>query len=479
MLSVTEGKELIRLCEAGRLYEIEAWIRAGKSLVVPREVRKKPLAVAIATGFHSLVELLLRHEGDQEAKNELLREALLLDRPAFVELALAYGADVKAVPFLDALMTGDRAVVTLFLERGADPITGYPFAHAFHELRAKTTLGSYLDCRRNRPDLADALQEQADMALRQFCQEGSLKWVCLLLWAGANPRSRGPALDDAEHAANPEWHTTALDEASASENVEILKKLKPSAGDDLSGLLRRAAFLAHREVIEYLLDLGANPNDKPDGGSTALEESIKYLWFEDFDRVQYRLGPNYLTPAHKVSKGREAIKLLLERGAMWTPDASTLNKTRRILYRLEPAVTVELIALLLKKPNGEEEVRELLRVAQMREHLKTCERELQKAGITLEGKRYVKRVEDELASWMLRFDRQQLYEEVWSAPTQQVAKRYGISDAAIGKVCRCLKIPKPPRGYWAKKAAGRRVNPPPKLPPVGDRSAAKRRPNSV
>ena len=123
--------------------------------------------------------------------------------------------------------------------------------------------------------------------------------------------------------------------------------------DDLSGMLQRAAFLAHREVLEYLLDLGANPNDKPDGGSTAFEECIKYLGFEDFDRVRYGLGNNYVTPAHKVSKGREAIKLLLGRGAMWTPDASTLNKTRRILYRLEPEVTVELIGRLLKNPKGE------------------------------------------------------------------------------------------------------------------------------
>ena len=139
------------------------------------------------------------------------------------------GPTSKAVPFLDALMTGDRAVVTSFLERGADPITGYPFAHAFHELRAKTTLGRTSIVEGAALTWPTQLQEQADMALRQFCQEGSLKWVCLLMWAGANPRSRGPALDDAEHAADPEWHTTALDEASASENVEILKRLKPSA----------------------------------------------------------------------------------------------------------------------------------------------------------------------------------------------------------------------------------------------------------
>ena len=58
------------------------------------------------------------------------------------------------------------------------------------------------------------------MALRQFCQEDNLKWVSLLMWAGANPRSRGPALDDVEHIDDPDWHTTALHEACASGNVE-------------------------------------------------------------------------------------------------------------------------------------------------------------------------------------------------------------------------------------------------------------------
>jgi hypothetical protein len=34
-LSLDEAKELIRLCETGRLYEVEVWIAAGKSLTVP------------------------------------------------------------------------------------------------------------------------------------------------------------------------------------------------------------------------------------------------------------------------------------------------------------------------------------------------------------------------------------------------------------------------------------------------------------
>ena len=39
---------------------------------------------------------------------------------------------------------------------------------------------------------------------------------------------------------------------------------------------------------------------------------------------------------------------------------------------------------------------------------------------------------------------------VWEKPTRQIAKDFGVSDNAIGKRCKKLNIPKPPRGYWAK-----------------------------
>ena len=100
------------------------------------------------------------------------------------------------------------------------------------------------------------------MALRQFCQEGNLKWVSLLMWAGANPRSSGPALDDVDHIEDPEWHTTAMHEASASGNVDDPQAAEANRADDLAGMLERAAYSAHRDVLAHLLDLGANPNDK-------------------------------------------------------------------------------------------------------------------------------------------------------------------------------------------------------------------------
>lgn len=51
--------------------------------------------------------------------------------------------------------------------------------------------------------------------------------------------------------------------------------------------------------------------------------------------------------------------------------------------------------------------------------------------------------------------RAQLYEQVWAEPVSKVAPRYGISNVALSKICRKYKIPIPPRGYWAKRQAGR------------------------
>jgi len=43
---------------------------------------------------------------------------------------------------------------------------------------------------------------------------------------------------------------------------------------------------------------------------------------------------------------------------------------------------------------------------------------------------------------------EELYALVWSRPTTEVAKVFGVSDKAIEKRCKRLGIPKPPRGYW-------------------------------
>ncbi len=53
-----------------------------------------------------------------------------------------------------------------------------------------------------------------------------------------------------------------------------------------------------------------------------------------------------------------------------------------------------------------------------------------------------------------RLTRERLYELVWTKPRTQLAREMGVSDVWIGKQCRALKVPMPPRGYWANLAAG-------------------------
>jgi hypothetical protein len=52
--------------------------------------------------------------------------------------------------------------------------------------------------------------------------------------------------------------------------------------------------------------------------------------------------------------------------------------------------------------------------------------------------------------------RDQLYQEVWAEPMTTVARRYEISSNYLKRVCDALVIPCPPRGYWAKVAAGQK-----------------------
>jgi hypothetical protein len=52
-----------------------------------------------------------------------------------------------------------------------------------------------------------------------------------------------------------------------------------------------------------------------------------------------------------------------------------------------------------------------------------------------------------------RPSKEDLQQLVWSKPTTQIAKDFGVSDKAVEKWCKAYGIEKPQRGYWAKKQA--------------------------
>jgi len=141
---------------------------------------------------------------------------------------------------------------------------------------------------------------------------------------------------------------------------------------------------------------------------------------------------------------------------------------RRALYRVEDEAIVAVIDLLrAHRACDDDALKMLLRAPKMRGILAVVERRRTRTAREAESaSREASRrpPPTRLPLPPSRYDRQRLYEEVWTEPTRKVAQRYGVSDVAIAKACTLLDIPKPPRGYWAKKAAGHTLTGRPPLP---------------
>lgn len=480
VLSTTEAKQLVHLCKTGRLFEVQEWIEEGKPISVSPHIRPQPLIVAIDAGFHSMVEVLARAEPSRDLKNRALLQAVTLRRLDLIQLLVANGAEITSVQFVEVLRSWEPKIVSYFIDEGADVITHSPFAVAFGE-KIRTALRLWKECKEKFPDLTDQLQEQGDQALRYFCERCDLKWVSLLMWAGADPRSRGPTLDEHE-PYDPELFTTAMESAAGCHDVSMLKRLKPQPNDNLALLLEHAGRSASADTVVYLTQLGAEPNDKPNGGSTALQNCLESFEHQGLmhsihtDRFLYLSGTRPRASRHAVSKVFHTVEILLQRGALWKPETrQQVDAVRRSLFACEPAVTSELVRTLLKGGAcSKETLNDLLRTPAMQKHLTTEIKKLKSTGFdvrTAEQRAEDERRQEHDRLWTMlqlarTYNRKKLYEEVWSEPIQHVARRYNLSDVGLAKICSKLNIPRPGKGYWAIKAAGKRLPKQPRLEPL-------------
>jgi len=57
--------------------------------------------------------------------------------------------------------------------------------------------------------------------------------------------------------------------------------------------------------------------------------------------------------------------------------------------------------------------------------------------------------------------REELFDLVWEQPATHLAKRFGLSAAAMRKLCADHLIPMPPPGYWTKRSHGLEIERPP------------------
>lgn len=295
-------KQFIALCRSGHLFEVQRWIAGGKRFQMPEgKFYTWPLRVAIDSGSHSLVEVLLRAGVSETEKMAGLRQAIKRRRSDLVDLLAGHGAEASRIGFDELMRSGQPDVFRWFIDRGMDMDKGWPIAKALRE-RHREFLGIYMELR----DKVPSARMQAAMALRVHAAEGNLKWVSLLLWAGADPRLAVPNLN---HPDEEELASTALEDAIAAGRVEVIKKIGiDPARDNPTHLLRGCLMNTSSELVNHLLDAGADPNGRVDEGSPMQSLFTSFEWCIEMETLNPR-----------AEDAMQAIETLAKAGGRWRP----------------------------------------------------------------------------------------------------------------------------------------------------------------
>lgn len=241
-----EEVELLRLIKAGRLFDLQAWIQSDRKLPIsPGREAFCPLSKAVDTGFHSLVEVLLKAGGwSQYRLDHALQLAIANSRLDVADLLQNHGAAPSAIDFETICRTAKPEIMERYLRAGADPSFDNAFARALCEMKARPLLRFY----RSLKDEFPALQAQAALALTEAVCQKSVQWVALLAWAGADPFMKVPQdLRGGWDNIEEDYSRTAAQEACWSGNDMLVKvlKLKPTPAQALD-LLRDAACAHHQ-----------------------------------------------------------------------------------------------------------------------------------------------------------------------------------------------------------------------------------------
>jgi hypothetical protein len=221
------------------------------------------------------------------------------------------------------------------------------------------------------------LDEQANVALRHHCKEGDIKWVSLLLWAGADPLKPG---SDEPGQELPDSYDglSALGYAALYEHYEVfgLKPIRTRKMDacriDYVACLYRGE---GTEVLRRLLAGGYQPNDLENGGCSTIGRIIESLswgtrWRATSDPWQLNLG----RPKADYQAARDAIKaihLLAKYGARWIPkDKAEIASARRSLLQMTADYTLEFVWIMSKYRSCDlAPVKDLLGTPTMKSHV--------------------------------------------------------------------------------------------------------------
>ena len=285
------------------------------------------------------------------------------------------------------------------------------------------------------------IQRELDIALGYHVRAGNERGVSLCLWAGADPHAPAPNPElgisaDADEDDEEEHFIgfSAIEGAASAGHLDILKRLRPDpTRDDFDQLYQ----LARYESIVAFLATIQSPRDL----TPILSWHLR--WLEDRSPWSTRTGTG-------------TIEAVLKCGVRWEEtNPERLTGIRRSLLKLRD-YDLQTLVSRLRRPEfcAPETYHELIRTARIRERLLSM-------GLLKKPVSERDKARNEIARLMTRYDRAALYDQLWSRPALEVAKGYGISGVRLGKVCRQLHVPVPPRGYWARVRSGQKVRKPP------------------
>ncbi len=467
--------ELIALCRRGRLYDVERWIAAGRPLQLevgtrqPRHHPSSALAVALESGNQALVLVLLANDFDPNSEQySPLDLALRARRRDLLDLLLDWSTDPKEVDVEELLGTYDTKLFERFLALGVDFTAGHALAETLaHHTSNKPAFGF---ARRHRLEVP-GIQAELNSALAYHVGEGNEKGLQLCLWAGADPHAPARSLRWGSADEDDDFlGFSAVREACSRGNAQTLVRLKPDPDVDEFEDLYLAA--SSRSVIQYLAGIQP-PQD-----------------------VGALIGHYIARSSWGISRwlSDDTLRALFDLGATWQRATNEeVAAVRHRLLRTTDDRFVELIKLLALGGHCSPGIlAELARTPAFRRRLKqvrfipgatpprnrwedtrpTRFREVLRAlGITLpKPERVIPSVVE--IGWhrpdthRVVMSRAELFDLVWSTPVSRLAERWGMSGPGLRKACQRIEVPVPPRGHWARTAAGAKERRP-SLPKLG------------
>ena len=242
-----ELRELITLCTAGRVYDVERWIQDGRPIQAltykrPKKARVvSPLRAAIRKRHLDLVLLLLcngyRLDLEADGEDSVLDEAL--EVPAFdiLELLLKWGADPTKVRTENVVDTYKTDLIDRFWRAGVDYTADPSFVSTLAHTVNKPLYGWL---RRNRSE--QRLQDALDVALLEAVVEDEEVPVSLLLWAGADPHRKVPSARELGEldAWNADWLSSSAETAISYGRQRLFDRLRIKEMPDLEAQAARA-----------------------------------------------------------------------------------------------------------------------------------------------------------------------------------------------------------------------------------------------